>query len=95
MNQQEDFFLKMVGKYIFEHPEVMPKLISVLTEGIQNRLSKEQEKRAEIESCLAMALMRRSKSADGTLASKLANIQTYSMCSYAAIINELNGKKDV
>ena len=95
MNQQEDFFLKMVSKYVFEHPDIMPKLISVLTEGIQNRLSKEQEKRAEIESCLAMALMRRSKSADGTLASKLANIQSYSMCSYESIIRELNKEKNV
>ena len=95
MNQQEDFFLEMVNKYVFEHPEVMPKLISVLTTGIQNRLAKEQEKRAEIESCLAMALMRRSKSADGALASKLENIQEYSMCSYESIIRELNKNKSV
>ena len=92
MNQQEDFFLDMVNKYVFEHPEVMPKLISVLTDGIQSRMLKEQEKRAEIESCLAMALMRRSKSANGTLASKLANIQSYSMCSYESVIAELNGE---
>ena len=95
MNQQEDFFLDMVNKYVSEHPEVMPKLIAALTDGIQNRLSKEQEKRAEIESCLAMALMRRSKSADGALASKLKNIQSFSMCSYESIINELDKLKSV
>jgi hypothetical protein len=95
MNQQEDFFLEMVNKYVFEHPEIMPKLISVLTDGIKNRLSKEQEKRAEIESCLAMALARRSRSADGVLASKLENIQSYSMFSYKSVIGELSKEKSV
>ena len=89
MQRDDNMFLRYVSEYCAEFPEVIPSMIQTMTSSISTRLSSELEKRNAIEAALGMALMRRSRSADSALASKLDQISAFSMLSYGAIIDDL------
>lgn len=87
MNDEQ--FLQIVYEYCKERPEVVPHMNQRITQAIQDRMSSETEKRARVETALVTALMRRSRTADKTLASVLNDISKWSMYSYDSVIKEL------
>lgn len=88
MNDEQ--FLQIVYEYCKVRLEVVPHMNQRITQAIQDRMNSETEKRARVETALVTALMRRSRSADKTLASVLKDMKGWSMYSYDKVIQELD-----
>lgn len=89
MTNDHSVFLKGVAAYVSANPEMAGKVSDAVTSGLLDAMSKLQERAADMEVALAVALAPRFKKNNPIILSKLGKWDSKSSLDWSTTITEL------